>query len=49
VRALDIPQLNHRFAVTGGIREDECRELIQRFFQEKRRKEPGGAANADQA
>lgn len=48
VRALEIPQLNHRFTVTGGIREDECRELIQRFFQEKRRKEPGGAANADQ-
>jgi tRNA(adenine34) deaminase len=36
VRALEIPQLNHRFAVTGGIREDESRELIQRFFQEKR-------------
>lgn len=37
-RALDLPGLNHRFAVTGGVREDECRGVIQRFFQEKRRR-----------
>jgi tRNA(adenine34) deaminase len=36
-RALDTPGLNHRFEVVGGILEDECRDLIQRFFQEKRR------------
>ena len=36
VRALDTPGLNHRFAVTGGVLEDECRELIQAFFREKR-------------
>jgi tRNA(adenine34) deaminase len=36
-RALDTPGLNHRFAVAGGVLEDECRELIQRFFRDKRR------------
>ena len=35
-RALDTPGLNHRFAVTGGIRGDEARDLIQQFFREKR-------------
>jgi len=37
VRALDTPVLNHRFAVAGGVREEESRELIQEFFREKRR------------
>ena len=37
VRALDMPGLNHRFEVTGGVREDEARELIQEFFRERRR------------
>ena len=37
VRALDTPGLNHRFSVTGGVREDEAMELIQEFFREKRR------------
>jgi tRNA(adenine34) deaminase len=36
VRALDVPGLNHRFMVTGGVLEDECRNLIQQFFREKR-------------
>lgn len=37
VRALDTPGLNHRFAVRGGILEQECRDLIQQFFRDKRR------------
>jgi tRNA(adenine34) deaminase len=41
-RLLDIPQLNHRFAVTGGVRANEARELIQQFFRSKR-----GVGNAD--
>ena len=36
LRALDIATLNHRFAVTSGVREAECRELIQEFFRGKR-------------
>ena len=37
LRGLDTPGLNHRFDVTGAVLEAECRELIQRFFREKRR------------
>jgi tRNA(adenine34) deaminase len=36
-RALETPGLNHRFEVTGGVREDVARDLIQQFFREKRR------------
>ena len=36
VRALDVPGLNHRFAVTQGVLEDECRELMQAFFKDRR-------------
>jgi tRNA(adenine34) deaminase len=39
VRALEQPGLNHRFAVTGGVLEAECRSLIQKFFWDKRRSE----------
>jgi tRNA(adenine34) deaminase len=35
-RALELTGLNHRFTVTTGIMEDECRELLQRFFAGKR-------------
>ena len=37
IRALESPGLNHRFTVTAGVLEDECRELIQEFFRDKRR------------
>ena len=37
VRALDVPGLNHRFAVAGGVLEDECRAVMQEFFRQKRR------------
>ena len=36
VRALDTPGLNHRFSVTGGVREETARELIQEFFRSRR-------------
>jgi tRNA(adenine34) deaminase len=28
--------VNHRVRVTGGVREDECRALLQQFFRERR-------------
>ena len=37
IRANEAPGLNHRFAVTGGVLEVECRDLIQQFFRDKRR------------
>ncbi len=36
IRALESPGLNHRFAVTAGVLEDECRALIQQFFRGRR-------------
>ena len=35
-RALETPGLNHRFAVTAGVLEADCRALIQEFFRDKR-------------
>ncbi len=37
MRALETPGLNHRFAVTGGVLEEECRGLVQQFFRNKRK------------
>lgn len=33
----DDPRLNHRLLVTGGVRADECRGLLQEFFRTRRR------------
>ena len=33
----ELPGLNHRFLVTGGVLEGDCRDLIQQFFRDKRR------------
>jgi tRNA(adenine34) deaminase len=30
------PRLNHRLEVTAGVKEEECRELLQRFFRARR-------------
>ena len=37
LKALETPTLNHRFAVRSGVRESECREVIQQFFRTRRR------------
>jgi tRNA(adenine34) deaminase len=34
--AIDLPGHNHRVAVVGGVRDAECRELMQSFFRERR-------------
>jgi tRNA(adenine34) deaminase len=40
---LQFPTLNHRCAITAGVREAECRALLQSFFLEQReKKKPGG-------
>src|SRR3954463_5011881 len=36
VRGAELPGHNHRFAVVSGIREAECRAMIQAFFQARR-------------
>lgn len=35
----DSDVLNHKIEVTGGVLADECRELLQDFFREKRSKQ----------
>jgi tRNA(Arg) A34 adenosine deaminase TadA len=37
VKGLETPGFNHRFAVSGGVRAEAARELIQEFFRVKRR------------
>jgi tRNA(adenine34) deaminase len=34
---LEDRRLNHRVEVTSGVLQDECRELLQRFFRERRK------------
>ena len=36
IRGHEIPGLNHRFEVTGGVLEADCRDLMQQFFRSKR-------------
>lgn len=43
LRALETPGLNHRFAVSAGVREHECRALVQEFFRGRRRVSRDGA------
>jgi tRNA(adenine34) deaminase len=34
------PRLNHRVVVTGGVIEQECQSLVQKFFKELREASP---------
>ncbi len=47
VRGGELPGHNHRFAVESGEREDECRALMQMFFQERRAR-PAANGRADE-
>jgi tRNA(adenine34) deaminase len=38
LNVLQMPQLNHRVEVTGGVLADEVLELMQRFFKPQRSK-----------
>ena len=35
-RGFDLPGLNHRVEVTGGIMADDCGEVLRRFFRARR-------------
>jgi tRNA(adenine34) deaminase len=35
-RAHELPSLNHRIEVVGGVLEEECRAIIQEFFRDRR-------------
>ena len=47
LRGLDTPGLNHRFEVTGGVCEEECRDIIQQFFRVKRLEATQSRAGSD--
>src|SRR5438034_1336758 len=36
VRGGELPGHNHRFEVVSGVRENECRDLMQEFFRSRR-------------
>jgi tRNA(adenine34) deaminase len=36
MRALEVPTLNHRFEIVEGVLEEECRDIVQAFFRERR-------------
>src|SRR5580700_7016905 len=36
INLLQMPSLNHQCEITRGVRELECREILQRFFRAKR-------------
>ena len=42
MRAHEHPALNHRMEATGGVLENECRDLIQAFFRDRRNAEADG-------
>ena len=41
-RICDSDFLNHRIEVTAGVLEEECRELMQRFFRARRNQKDEG-------
>ena len=44
VNLLQFPTLNHKCDITAGVREPECRALLQSFFAAQREKNSGGTA-----
>jgi len=44
---LQFPTLNHRCDITAGVREPECRSLLQNFFVAKREQGKPGNAGAN--
>ena len=36
VKGGELPGHNHRFEVVSGVRDEECRTLVQTFFRERR-------------
>jgi tRNA(adenine34) deaminase len=41
---LQFPTLNHRCEITSGLRQEECRALLQSFFAEQRAAKKNGEA-----
>ena len=39
---LQHPKLNHHCEITSGVRHDECAQMLQSFFRERRAPRPLG-------
>lgn len=46
---LDLPQLNHRPTVVGGVLADECAESLRAFFRARRGRRAGGPPGGSSA
>jgi tRNA(adenine34) deaminase len=44
---LQFPTLNHKCEITPGVRLEECRELLRRFFAEQRAAKKSGENSGD--
>src|SRR6266436_10428655 len=44
---LQFPTFNHRCDITAGVREPECRALLQSFFAQQRKKAEGETRDVD--
>ncbi len=45
---LQFPSLNHRSDITSGVREQECRTLLQTFFSEQRKLNKAGEKGSNE-
>ena len=45
INLLQFPTLNHRSEITAGVREEECRGLLQSFFGARRLEPDRGPAS----
>ena len=45
-RAHELPSLNHKLEILGGVLEEECRTEMQKFFKGRRQKSEGRIVNA---
>jgi tRNA(adenine34) deaminase len=44
---LQFPTLNHQCQITRGVREEECRALLQNFFAEQRAQKSAKATSPE--
>ena len=48
-KVCDTDFLNHRIEITAGVLEEECREVMQEFFRERRESKDEGGRMKDES
>lgn len=46
INLIQHPKLNHRAQVTSGVRQEECAQMLQAFFRERRGSSENGSLDA---